>query len=37
LEKPDRDGGIQRPAAGCLLPDWLGKYRGVDMVRVTSA
>ena len=36
LEKPDRDGGIQRLATGCLLPDWPGKYRRVGMVRVTS-
>ena len=35
LEMPDRDGGIQRLAAGCLLPDWPGKYRRVGMVRVT--
>ena len=27
MEKPDRDGGIQRLAAGCLLPDWLDIYR----------
>ena len=31
------DGGIQRLAAGCLPPDWPGKYRRVGMVRVTSA
>ena len=37
LEKPDRDGGIQRLAAGCLLLDWLGKDRRIGMARVTSA